>query len=441
MKLKEQKFITIDNPRKLRMEDLRLLYKNLIEPDPAFNISVQGGGFNGNIAELTYDFINDKVGIDKKAHILIINDTSLQLYNILNSNGCTNITLAYGDYKSDYKKKKKNIIGEDAIDIISEDDTTYNLMCNYIGATFSGRFRIVKLKEIMNTDMKFDLIISNPPYDVASSGRGNNKGTIPREILSLCRNISDKVVWIMPTSFYTPICSTIKDFKRISKEESAKMFDNASCPPLTIAYFDKNFKDNGLLAIDWKIPNTPLLKKYITYQKNHASCFYSKGAIFRRSNLRGNTVESKAAFDIRTLDLYDEEFFNNSLIFGVYWIANGLHSEEGDAVDNYWNHKCNTLEEFKAWLSASKKSPDVSAIVFEQSNMKKNCEEWRLNSKLYEKLLKDLRTGCGGGLDVIMQIIPHVDWSRPWTDEEILKDFDYSDAEIEEILHFNDDIK
>ena len=234
MKLKEQKFITIDNPRKLRMEDLRLLYKNLIEPDPAFNINVQGGGFNGNIAELIYDFINDKVGIDKKAHILIINDMSLQLYNILNSSGCTNITLAYGDYKSDYKKEKENII--------SEDDTTYNLMYNYIKSTFTGHFRIVKLKEIMNTDMKFDLIISNPPYDVASSGRGNNKGTIPREILSLCRNISDKVVWIMPTSFYTPICSTIKDFKRISKEESAKMFDNAACPPLTIAYFDKNFK-------------------------------------------------------------------------------------------------------------------------------------------------------------------------------------------------------
>lgn len=37
--------------------------------------------------------------------------------------------------------------------------------------------------------------------------------------------------------------------------------------------------------------------------------------------------------------------------------------------------------------------------------------------------------------------IPNVDWSRPWTDEEILKDYGYSDEEIEEILHFNDDIK
>lgn len=428
MKLKEQKFITINNTHTLNTEDLHVLYKNLIAPDPAFNINVQGGGFNDNAAKLYYDFINDaEVKIDKKARILIINDMSLQLYNLFYSTGYVNIVLAYGDWE------KENII--------SEDDTTYNLMRNYINATFKGHFNIIKLKEIMNTDMKFDLTMLNPPYDAASSGRGNNKGTMPRKILSLCREISNKVVCLMPTSFYTPICSTIKDFKRLSKEESAKMFDNACCPPLTIAYFDKNFRGNELSAIDWKIPNTPLLKKYIMYQKTHASCFYSKGAIFRRNNLHENTSESKDAFDIRTLDLYDEEFFSNSLIFGMYWITNGLHSEEGDAVDNYWNHKCNTLEEFKTWLRTSNKSPDVNAIVFEQSNMKKNCEDWRLNSKLYEKLLEDLRTGCGGGLDVIMQIMPHVDWSRPWTDEEILKDYGYSDKEIEEILHFNDDIK
>ena len=37
-------------------------------------------------------------------------------------------------------------------------------------------------------------------------------------------------------------------------------------------------------------------------------------------------------------------------------------------------------------------------------------------------------------------VIPRVDWSRSWTDEEILADYGYTAEEIEEILHFNDDI-
>ena len=34
-------------------------------------------------------------------------------------------------------------------------------------------------------------------------------------------------------------------------------------------------------------------------------------------------------------------------------------------------------------------------------------------------------------------IIPRVDWTREWTDEEILKYYGYSNEEIEEILHCN----
>lgn len=37
-------------------------------------------------------------------------------------------------------------------------------------------------------------------------------------------------------------------------------------------------------------------------------------------------------------------------------------------------------------------------------------------------------------------IIPRIDWTREWTDEEILKDYGYSNEEIEEILHYNDDL-
>lgn len=38
-------------------------------------------------------------------------------------------------------------------------------------------------------------------------------------------------------------------------------------------------------------------------------------------------------------------------------------------------------------------------------------------------------------------ILPRVDWdSRTWTDEEILKDYGYTEEEIEKVLHYNDDL-
>ena len=37
--------------------------------------------------------------------------------------------------------------------------------------------------------------------------------------------------------------------------------------------------------------------------------------------------------------------------------------------------------------------------------------------------------------------IPKVDWTRPWTDEQILEDYGYTKEEIDTILHFNDDLK
>ena len=32
-------------------------------------------------------------------------------------------------------------------------------------------------------------------------------------------------------------------------------------------------------------------------------------------------------------------------------------------------------------------------------------------------------------------MIPNVDWTHSWTDEEILKDYGYTDEEIKEILY------
>lgn len=421
MKLKEQKFITIDNPRKLRTEDLHLLYKNLIEPDPAFNINVQGGGFNGNIAELIYDFINDKLEIDKKAHILIINDMSLQLYNILNSSGCTNITLAYGDYKRDYKKERENII--------SEDDTTYNLMYNYIKSTFTGHFRIVKLREIMNTDMKFDLIISNPPYDIGNA---------------ITRNIVAGVAFkhfinLMPASkykngdLYKHIVPT-----RIIHSNSTTEFSRVSTAPICAEISKNSLCDISWEAFEVKYLFDQRLEKFWGEQLRREQTYLSH--IYGIKKVDANKFSSKTCYSCgiytpnimlwngpKAIKNSDGTFKTNDR----HYIWNFLKPE--GSLDQYFENDGNNIGQ--------------TVTVFNTEQEADNFKNWvhsgELSGKgrlsgLFSILLRAMNkpTGCP-----FPYAIPNVDWSHPWTDEEILKDYGYSDEEIEEILHFNDDIK
>ena len=71
------------------------------------------------------------------------------------------------------------------------------------------------------------------------------------------------------------------------------------------------------------------------------------------------------------------------------------------------------------------------------SDIEKNnfTEFYYRNGKngLMHKLIKGLNKSSGS----IELAIPRVDWSHPWTDEEILKEYGYTEEEIKEILEWN----
>ena len=267
---------------------------------------------------------------------------------------------------------------------------------------------------IKNMNMKFDFIIMNPPF-----GEGN-KGTLPNSIINNVKILCDTIICLMPYTYYKVQVEYITNRLCFSKLDSLKFFPGVSCPVLAICKISNEIQ-NIFSTTDWEIADTPLFKPYKKYQNNHQGCFHGKAHLWYGSNL--GDKEHPTKFNIKTLDLYDQDFFSKSLIFGMYWISNGVHTEEGDAVDNYWNHKCSTLIDFRNFIENSNKKPDCNAIIFDTPSQKINCENWRLSSKLYEKLLQDLcENGSSGGLKVLTLIIPHVDWSRPWTDEEILEE-------------------
>ncbi len=284
-----------------------------------------------------------------------------------------------------------------------------------------------------NIDMKrkFDLIIANPPY---SSG-----AIIMQKVLDEID--FDQCMCIMPTSEFNKKMSNSEDFlfnyeKRIhifSKKESAEIFYGAGCPPLEIGALCKIkqnnhsqlevlcSKDNFLLG--WYYENISRILPYSVH-----------GTMLRRA--RFGIKERASAFYEKSLDILTDDFFQRSIVFGVYFVNNGVHKDDGNAIDNFWNYKLNSIKEFKDKVIELNAHPDLHCIEFKSHTEKVNCNKWMREGNLYSILLKKLDSG--GSIELIRDIIiPHVDWSKEWSDEEILKEYGYTQDEIETILNLN----
>ena len=263
--------------------------------------------------------------------------------------------------------------------------------------------------------MSFDLIIANPPYG------DDNKGTLPRKIIKAVKNCTKESIWLMPTTYfqYDNMFKEIANLKRFSKIESQNIFEGVSCPPLSIVRFDGKVHNLFSDKFDYSLPKTPLVNAFRQYNKIHPSCCDLRSSILRHNNLGVKDGKSPSAFDPETFKLYNQDFYERTLVFGMYWISNGIHADEGNAIDNFWNYKLDSYEDFQTKVKELDAHPDLHAATFKSKQEKQNCEKYR-HGKLYSKLLSEFDNG--GSIEYIRLCILNLDWSHPWTDKEILKE-------------------
>lgn len=262
-------------------------------------------------------------------------------------------------------------------------------------------------------------VIANLPFD---GGDGNNKGTLPIDILNFILKESKKVQIsnLMPTSFYKKILRKVRgDYTQFSKEYSQTLFSGAACPPLTIASLSNENK-NEISKVEWFIPRTPLLDAIKKFQKENPSCYVVKSHSLAHSNLGLKDGKSTSAFDVECFKLYNQDFYERTLVFGMYWCENGVHSDRGDAVDNYWNYKLEKYEDFQKWVKDNNKHPDLHAVTFQTKIQKQNCEDWKHNGKLYGRILQEMNIG-GGSIEMLRYPLLNLNWSQKWTDEKIIE--------------------
>ena len=253
------------------------------------------------------------------------------------------------------------------------------------------------------------IIIANPPYEFGNA--------ITTTVLN---NVDfDDYVNLMPTSEYENknVSKHIIRSEFLSHDRVRKAF-GIQHPCLEIAILSKQ-EVNNYSRVDRVAMRDLWLWEW--YKKNLSRTTTAEvfSGIFKGK---------------KSLTSYNEDYFNRSIIFNQRFVRDGNHKENGDAWDLDWNYKLSSYKEFCDKIQKKGKgTPDAHALVFKTPEEKKNFVKWQRTGKLYEIILtKMISTGTIYAIRDIM--LPHINWSKEWTDEEILKDYGYTDEEIKELL-------
>lgn len=377
-------------------EDLKLFYDSLIKKDFInFNMSKVGQGFYPKeIRDTLLKNIVENYPLDSKIYIL--NDLSLHLYNDMTNLGYKNISLIFGGFKKE-GNKISHIENDNSISIIkSLINSNFKEFKNNSTAT------IVSVKEFLNMNNntvsdKFDLVIANPPYEISNA--------VITETMKHC----NEAVVLMPLSRYK------KDglYKKIKNIDVIPMgtagFEDADTTP-HICKLKSNYNNN------------------FSYEEIQLYSYDQKWIKYYRENLkRKASWESKWLLTKKEcLELPRDKTFCLTVRTGV----DGVH-KTSNCFDYIYNKTYEKIENNPTLNETAKGVVMVPWSIFNTTIEKQNCQNFWYSSKIMSEIAQGVNKQS---ISNINSFFPKVDWTKPWTDEEILKDYGYTDEEIKEIL-------
>lgn len=265
--------------------------------------------------------------------------------------------------------------------------------------------------------MSFNLVISNPPYGKQCS--------LAKPIIKKILEAAPIAVVLCETIGFTQdesIMHKVVHLEKIPNPFTDALIQNLAIAKLNSAANNVEFSREFFTLDDKRYQLVQAIK---SYNKTHARS-WENIAYF-------NTKEIKKLSECKTYDciLADascKDLFENNQVF-VYTIrvaGDGVHVDGDDT-------KVNNLEK-DAWINPHKRYFD--AFVFATSLEKQNFRNW-WNSCIQNtgKKSRDGLTNTilsiicecvsgGAGVEAYKTYFPNLDWSKPWTDQEILKELE-----------------
>lgn len=276
-----------------------------------------------------------------------------------------------------------------------------------------------KFNEVMGSmeNKKFDIILSNPPY-----------GKIGVEVT--WRIISEiefeDFVNLLPANDY---------FKR-ENSKKYKLWQYVKNVKRMIP-LKHEFEDAAVTTHMCKIQKSPNL--FISAEEFEIESYADSqlNRFFYETRSREGTFTT-----IYKPRLKDKDEYNNKNCFyiGKRYASGGCLYKK-DSFDYKWDvEKSVDMDELlKSGAKSEQALGRIGDFYFVKFNTSKECENFTKFAYLYEegyKFISKVITAANknSSLDPI-KILPKVDWTKEWTVEEILKDYGYTDNEIQEVMN------
>lgn len=386
----------------LKIQDLETLSKTLIKPDIInFGLSKVGGGYTDEIADKVIAKLSN-LGKDKT--IVIINDITLQMADKLLEVGYKNIYLAFGSFNKD--------------GTISKDKTVYNIMKAVIENNIKEKLNAISLEEIFS--MKIDGIIANPPYGAIGA---NIAYTIREKIDYEC------FVNLLPANDYKR--NKTKDlFNYQSEMEHINAGFGKDADVTTHLCLINKSKSNNMTLDEFERSQyiDRSLDKYfeLNYKRNGTAfdnydCGHGKSVL---------NWSPKKTFIIQSRNISDHYMGGKK---SAPYIWNKLKQFTAQEFVNKYNSgraiRGGYIEVQFYGVTFNSEAECTNFVDFVYSN---------IGHKFISKIFTSINTD--GGI-ALTNIFPKVDWNHPWTVEEILRDYNYTEEEIIEVMNDLDNFK
>jgi site-specific DNA-methyltransferase (adenine-specific) len=325
---------------------------------------------------------------------------------------------------------------------------TYNVnpdrITFYSDSANKNRFAIkmgIKYTDIMPTDMKFDVVVGNPPYQQGKNNR------FYQEFVRIAFDLSKDVVAMITPSNWTSIAATESNFLKLLKDNGLCLYKylgdkEFDVKMLTVYFICTKLNDNQNVTLITELDSITLPRNNILYYPTTTTKSLNIITKIRGLNLpgfeghKGGLDRNKATID--TTDKGVKCIFSAGTKSGDFdWQPVSSNHLTDNSIVGYNLHKVVVSRvTSNGKLGESKYAAPDYAIAQGTYYFKVNnpAEAQVLVSYLNSKVIKLIVHGIKGAVcsnsQNVFKYIPKINLNRTWTDAELYQYFGLTADEI-----------